>query len=214
MRSDLQELKIFLDEVNDLTGKKLRVKKDGTFGHQIRWSEVIAGFLCSFTCLCIFYFFIGSNAFVMPLLYLLVSIFLFIYGCWFLLINFFNLIRPVALKLVDEVVKHNQIIINLDILDQLEVAGNNIQLNEREQVLQALKINKENLVRALKTDRILRENPKFKPEQFNVIDLSGLRALQTTDKATEYSRFLDEALQIGVSVQTEMRGIENERLGL
>ncbi|MFM7884688.1 MAG: hypothetical protein ACKO8H_23710, partial [Microcystis panniformis] len=67
--------------------------------------------------------------------------------------------------------------------------------------------------RALQTERILRENPQFRPEQFN-IDLSGLRSLQATEKATEYGRFLDEALQIGVSVQTEMRKLENKRLGL
>ena len=59
----------------------------------------------------------------------------------------------------------------------------------------------------------MRENPRFRPEQFN-IDLSGLRSLQATEKATEYGRFLNEALQIGVSVQTEMRKLEDRRLGL
>lgn len=112
-----------------------------------------------------------------------------------------------------EINQYYQLILNINTLDQLEAVGNPVKLNEREKVLEALRINRENLVRALQTERILRENPQFRPEQFN-IDLSGLRSLQATEKATEYGRFLDEALQIGVSVQTEMRKLENKRLGL
>ena len=112
-----------------------------------------------------------------------------------------------------EINQYYQLILNINTLDELEAVGNPVKLNEREKVLEALRINRENLVRALQTERILRENPQFRPEQFN-IDLSGLRSLQATEKATEYGRFLDEALQIGVSVQTEMRKLENKRLGL
>jgi hypothetical protein len=46
------------------------------------------------------------------------------------------------------------------------------------------------------------------------VNLSSLRPLQGTEKAKEYGSFLDEALQIGVSVQTEMKKLENKRLGL
>ncbi|NCR40503.1 MAG: hypothetical protein GPJ21_11910 [Microcystis aeruginosa W13-11] len=112
-----------------------------------------------------------------------------------------------------EINQYYQLILNINTLDELEAVGNPVKLNEREKVLEALRINRENLVRALQTERILRENPQFRPEQFN-IDLSGLRSLQAREKATEYGRFLDEALQIGVSVQTEMRKLENKRLGL
>jgi hypothetical protein len=59
----------------------------------------------------------------------------------------------------------------------------------------------------------LRENPRFRPEQNN-INLSSLGPLQGTEKAKEYGSFLDEALQIGVSVQTKMKKLENKRLGL
>jgi hypothetical protein len=112
-----------------------------------------------------------------------------------------------------EINQYYQLILNINILDELEAVGNPVKLNEREKVLEALKINRKNLVRALETERILRENPQFRPEEFN-IDLSGLRSLQATEKATEYGKFLDEALQIGVSVQTEMRKLENKRLSL
>ncbi|CAO5057746.1 SMODS and SLOG-associating 2TM effector domain-containing protein [Microcystis aeruginosa] len=112
-----------------------------------------------------------------------------------------------------EINQYYQLILNINTLDKLEAVGNPVKLSEREKVLEALRINRENLVRVLQTERILIENTQFRPEQFN-IDLSGLRCLQATEKATEYGRFLDEALQIGVSVQTEMRKLENKRLGL
>jgi hypothetical protein len=38
-----------------------------------------------------------------------------------------------------------------------------------------------------------------------------LRALQATENATEYGRFLDEILQIGVNVQSEMIKLESNR---
>ena len=83
-----------------------------------------------------------------------------------------------------EINQYYQLILNINTLDELEAVGNPVKLNEREKVLEALRINRENLVRALQTERILRENPQFRPEQFN-IDLSGLRSLQATEKATE-----------------------------
>ena len=63
-------------------------------------------------------------------------------------------------------------------------------------------------------NKLFREDPEYKPEKFDTIDLSELRFLSAKSKATEYSNFLEEALQIGVSVQTEMRKLENERFSL
>jgi hypothetical protein len=53
---------------------------------------------------------------------------------------------------------------------------------------EAVRLSRANLVRALETERILKQNPKFRPDRFN-IDLTGLRTLQATEKATEYGRF-------------------------
>lgn len=60
------------------------------------------------------------------------------------------------MKLKDEMTIYNNLIKNIDILDQLESAGNPISLADREKVIEALKITRENLVRAFKTERILR----------------------------------------------------------
>lgn len=208
MRTDLQELQISLSDLKEFTGKELRAKKDGTFGWATYWSEVFGfWFWCIISLLL-------SPVPLLNIFAIILSICSFFYGLWRLVISLFNLISPVNLKFINEVVYHNEIILNINTLDQLQAVGNSVKLNEREKILNALKINREILVRALQTDRILRENPDFKPEQFNIIDLSGLRALQAAEKGTEYGRFLDEALQIGVSVQTEMRKLENKRLGL
>ncbi|MFM6013637.1 MAG: hypothetical protein ACKO3K_00610 [Cuspidothrix sp.] len=109
-----------------------------------------------------------------------------------------------------QVTNHNQIINNLHTLDQLAEIGNPVKINDRDAVIEALKITREGLVRALKTERILRENPKFKPEYF-YIDLSTLEAEKITIKAIEYAQLLDDAVQIGVSVQKEMRKLQSKR---
>jgi len=208
MRTDLQELKISLSDLKEFTGKELRAKTDGTFGWATHWDVWFAGWFLSPILLLL------SPVPLLGIFAIFGSILCFFIGLWYLVISLFNLISPMNLKFIREVVHHNEIILNINTLDQLEAVGNPVKLNEREKVLESLRINREILVRALKTDKILRENPDFRPEQFNIVDLSGLRALQATEKATEYGRFLDEALQIGVSVQTEMRKLENKRLGL
>jgi hypothetical protein len=107
-------------------------------------------------------------------------------------------------KLLEEVDRHNQIIKNIDTLDQLKSVGNAIDLSNREKVIEAIKITKKDLLLAIQTDKILRENPGFNPESF-AVDLTGLQALQVSATASEYSQILDQALQIGVNVQEEMR---------
>ena len=67
-----------------------------------------------------------------------------------------------------------------------------------------IKITKKDLLLAIQTDKILREKPGFNPESF-AVDLTGLQALQVSATASEYSQILDQALQIGVNVQEEMR---------
>lgn len=212
MRPDLQELEITLGEVKRLTGFEFRVKSKGTFIAS-KLDETYGSLAWLFGICPLFgLVWIVSNStlysgredndwtlIVLSIIFIILSISIGIY-----------LVQPIKKDqhLIAGVNQHNKIIRNLDVLDQLESVGNLIQISERERVLEALRINRQNLARALETGRILRENPKFKPEQFN-IDLSGLRALQATEKATEYGRLLDEILKIGVNIQSEMRKLES-----
>jgi hypothetical protein len=117
-------------------------------------------------------------------------------------------------RLVKEVDRYSAVIRAVDINDQLEEAGNpGVGLSDREKVIQALGIMKADLVRALKTERILRENKKFiaqHPQLFTT-NLTALTALQLSDRASEYGRVLDQALQIAVGVQEEMRKLQNRQ---
>jgi hypothetical protein len=107
-------------------------------------------------------------------------------------------------KLLEEIDKHNQLIKNIDTLDQLKSVGNPIDFQNREKVIEAIQITQADLIRALKTEKILRDNPNFNPEHFS-IDLTSLQALQVSETVSEYSQILDEALQIGVTIQQEMK---------
>jgi hypothetical protein len=110
----------------------------------------------------------------------------------------------VLLGLLKEVKNYNTIVNNIKVLDQLRAVGNPVQLTDRDKVIKALIINRRDLVRALNTERILRENPDFNPEQFKA-DLTALQALQVTEKSSEYSELLDIALNVGMRLQAEMQ---------
>ena len=217
MRPDLQELEITLGELKRLTGlkwscllsskgtKKILIVRDLKFFNV--FLAIFSMFLALFFTSAGFSNLFGGSGSLFG------GILLVFFGVCCFILGGFALGKVDSSAFIKEVNEFYQLILNINTLDELEAVGNPVKLNEREKVLKALRINRENLVRALQTERILRENPQFRPEQFN-IDLSSLRSLQATEKATEYGRFLDEALQIGVSVQTEMRKLENKRLGL
>ena len=97
-------------------------------------------------------------------------------------------------KLFGEVNKHNKIVKDIHVLDQLRDAGNPVGLSDREQVFEALRLTRDHLVRAFRTERILRENPNFKREQFR-IDLTAYQAWQISEEASGYGRLLDVALE-------------------
>ncbi|MBN3894485.1 MAG: hypothetical protein HWQ41_04190 [Nostoc sp. NOS(2021)] len=116
--------------------------------------------------------------------------------------------------LLNEVNRYNTVIRVIDINDQIEEAGNpEVVIKEREGVIEALKLTKNDLVRALKTEKILRENKSFilgNTELF-VNNLATLTAMQVTEQATEHGRLLNEALQIALDVQHEMKKLQTQR---
>lgn len=108
-------------------------------------------------------------------------------------------------NLLTDVKNHNQVIYRIQVLDELSSVGNKVSLDDRKTVLEALKITKNNLIQALKTDKILRQNPGFKPDRF-AVDLASMRSLHIQEQSSEYGKLLNEALQIGVSLQDELEG--------
>ena len=116
--------------------------------------------------------------------------------------------------LLTDVERYNTVIRAIDINDQIEEAGNpEVLIKERENVLAALKLTKADLVRALKTERILRENKSFilSNTELFVNNLATLTAMQVNEQATEHGRLLNEALQIALDVQHEMKRLQTQR---
>lgn len=121
---------------------------------------------------------------------------------------------PMALCcLLDEVDRYNAVIKAIHINDQLEAAGTReTSLSDRQKVIEALTLTKEDLVRALRAERVLRENQSFlvgNPELL-ATNLRTLQTLQVNDRASEYGRLLNEALQIASGVQEEMTKLQNK----
>lgn len=117
--------------------------------------------------------------------------------------------------LLDEVDKYHEVVKALDIIDRLTAAGN-LPANSinREDAIAALKITRESLVCAVRTERILRDNKEFIARRYELFanienNLAALMALDVSDRATEYGRLLNEALEIGMSVHKEVRKLKN-----
>lgn len=96
-------------------------------------------------------------------------------------------------NLLEEVYKYNQLVKNIDVIDQLKEVGHSVSLSDRENVIKALRITREELIRALKTEKILRENPGFNPDEF-AMNLANLKTLQTSEQASEYGRLFNDTL--------------------
>jgi hypothetical protein len=121
------------------------------------------------------------------------------------------------LTLIEEIQKYNEVVRSLDILDKIEAAGGETQLSDRQEVIEALSITRESLLGSLRTDRILRENQDLIDRRYELFakienNLATLNHLQISDEATEYGRLLNQALKIGVSVDREIRRLQNRTL--
>lgn len=124
-----------------------------------------------------------------------------------------NSLQPTPLgTLIDEVYNYNKVverfIKNVKVIDQLKAVGNPVEVKDRDKVIKAFRNIKSDLERAIKTEKILRENPDFKPEEFS-IDLTFLRAVRFEEKAQTYAEFVNDAIDIGLRVQEEMKNLHN-----
>lgn len=116
-------------------------------------------------------------------------------------------------KLLDEVDEYHEIVQAIDINDQLASSGNTqSNINDRDKVIEALQLIREDLVVALKTERILRDNKKLlaNNQDLFVNNLANLQALQVSTEAGEYSRLLNQSVQIAVDVQSQIRKLQSD----
>ena len=219
MEPDLQGLEISLGELKHLTGVdptevfRLSIlhnsKERFNFLVQelilsLALTPIIVGLLHVFVILP----FIGSSLFA-TLVTLVVVPIVILATRWFWLKR--NSL-PALCALLDEVDRYHTVIKAIHINDQLEAAGTTkMSVSDRQSVIAALTLTKEDLVRALRAEKILRENRSFlvgNPELL-ATNLGTLQTLQVNDRASEYGRLLNEALQIAAGVQEEMKKLQN-----
>jgi hypothetical protein len=188
MRSDLKELDITIEELKQITGMD-----DTQFGYyEIAKSKARMLYLLGQS--------LVRSAMKQKIAPELREMLVWFYG------------RKAVHSILDKVSNYRKLIKAIDINDQLEEAGNfSLSLSDRQKVLEALKFTRDDLIRALKTEKILRENKEFidsNPHMF-AHNLANLQALQVSEQASEYGRILDETLQVAVSIQQELKKLRN-----
>ena len=214
MQTDLQGLEITKGELKRCSG----VSIDAVFS-----PPTLPKFLSEITKTFLIIILIGLSNFVLVQVfpeYFKTLVALHLVAAVGLLFNDFNKIylsykHRNLVRMFEDVKRYNSVIKAIDINDQIEAVGNpGVCLRNREQVIQALALAREDIIRALKTERILRENESFIKSNSQLFDnnLTALTALQVSDEASEHGRLLNEALQIVVDVQEEMRKLQNQRL--
>jgi hypothetical protein len=121
--------------------------------------------------------------------------------------------NPSLKVLLADVERYNNVIKAIFINDQIEAAGNpEVTIKDRHKVLEALRLTRSDLIRALKTERVLRENKNFILKNTELFDrnLPALSAMQMDERATEHGKLLNEALQIAMDVQIEMQRLQSQ----
>lgn len=124
---------------------------------------------------------------------------------------------PKTLKtLLNEVDKYHEIIKSVDINDELAISGKTeISTYDREKLVSAVQLVREDLVQALKTERILRDNKKLlaNNQELFVSNVETLHAmsLQISSEVGEYPQLLNQSLQIALDVQAEVRKLQSSR---
>jgi hypothetical protein len=114
--------------------------------------------------------------------------------------------------LLDEIDRFNEMVAAVEILEELGSTQNSrLNLENRDEVMEALHLTRESLICGLMTERVMRKHQRFmarRQEMFASIErnLVVLQGFQVRDEASDYGRLLNEAIQIGTSVHRELSG--------
>lgn len=237
MTPELQELEISSGEIRHLSGVDASevFRPSILTNPQTRWvflfqelllilalTPIIVGLLHVFAILPL----LGASLVATIFTLIVVPIAIAAYRCWW----WQRGSRKSLGYLLDEVDRYNATIKAIELHDRLQATRTQLVtlseeeqkilgrdsfagLRHRENVIAAMTLIKQDLVCALQAERILREHQSFligNPELL----ISNLRTLQTfqiQERASEYGRLLNEALQIATDVSTEMRKLQKKR---
>lgn len=155
-----------------------------------------------------------ANLLNLHFLQITLGISLLMYVSW----NLYMFIKVKRIKtlvsLLDEVDKYNEVIQAIIVFDKLEAVGIRSDLVNRSEVVETLNVTRDSLVYGLMTEKIIRDNRGLLARRYDLFDdiesnLIALRALEVNNQANEYGEFLNNALQIGMSVHQEMQKLSH-----
>ncbi|MEM6451470.1 MAG: hypothetical protein AAF703_14285 [Cyanobacteria bacterium P01_D01_bin.105] len=112
--------------------------------------------------------------------------------------------------LLDDIDRFNETVAAVEILEELgSTQDSRLNLENRQEVLEALHLTRESLVCGLMTERVMRKHQRFmarRAEMFSNIErnLATLQLFKVSDEASDYGKLLNEAIQIGTSVHHEL----------
>ena len=118
--------------------------------------------------------------------------------------------------LFNEYKKHNQIVRAIDVKEQLEaVEQTGAESQVKSTLSKALVEMREDLIKALKIEKILRENRtvvETNPELFkSSFDATNVQNI--IDRGSEYDRLINKTLKIGSKLNKEMKLMQNDNNG-
>jgi hypothetical protein len=114
------------------------------------------------------------------------------------------------MRLLDEIDRFNELVRAVDVVDRLDgIQPESRHFENRLEILNALNVTRDSLMSGIMTEKILRENRGLLSRRQDLLthietNLSALSVMAVSDEASDYSRILNEALQIGAIVQREM----------
>jgi hypothetical protein len=161
MQSDLQGLEITPGELRRLSGVRVERIWQPLARHRV-WAELLKTALVMVL--------LGASSFTLSLAFPdrvgVVRIVHLVIGVGILIEDLRDFVlsyrSPYLVRLLEEVGRYHNAIAALEIHDRLEAAGNvAMTFEDRSQIISALQLTREDLVRALKTERILREHQRF-----------------------------------------------------
>ena len=124
----------------------------------------------------------------------------------------------ILMRLLDEIDRFNELVRAVDVVDRLDDVNPAARhFENRIEILSALNVTRDSLISGVMTEKILRENRGLLSRRQDLLthieaNLSALSVMEVSDEASDYSRILNEALQIGMIVQQEMTQVTSSSL--
>jgi hypothetical protein len=110
--------------------------------------------------------------------------------------------------------KYNHVAHAADLRMQLEMIGNGAEPSQDcQNAIEAIGLVRQDLVRALRTERIWRENQVFFDQDPMALvgDLATMGTIEMDDRSSEWARLFDESMQVALVVREEMQQLQGRK---